>query len=103
MLTCAFCPKQYIGETFRLPRERFEEHHREARQQAAGKPWGEHFAREHPDRHGQLKSTDIIFTRARILAFEVRTARRKIREAVEIRERRPEVNLALGWDLAPSR
>ena len=102
MITCVYCQQRYIGETYRVPRERFEEHHYEARYKVAGKPWGEHFAKAHPD-HRSQKTTDVIFIQARILAFERRTARRKIREAVEIRERRPEINLAYGWPLAPSR
>lgn len=101
MLTCALCMDRYVGESCRTPRERFEEHHFDARHHVAGKPLGEHFASKH--RNERIKSTDVIFIRVRILAFEVRSARRAIREAVEIRERRPEINLSLGWRLAPSR
>ena len=103
MMSCKFCGKRYVGETYRVSRERFDEHHYDARRQILDKPWGSHFARDHPDLQGKLKTTDVIFSQAHILACETRTARRKIREAVEIRERQPEINLSHGWPLHPSR
>ena len=98
LMKCVFCQKQYVGETSRTTRERFEEHHFEARHRKTDKPWGKHMATFHPTNN--IRSGDIIFVDTKVLAFETRTARRKIREAIEIRDRKPEINISFGWPLA---
>ena len=60
-------------------------------------PWGEHVPSFHKDIDCAKKKT-TIFT-ARILTFEENVVRRKAREAIEMRDRSPEVNRNSGWQL----
>jgi len=98
-MQCAHCSELYVGETRNTVRERFSQHHYDARHHLANEPWGIHMA----EKHSQIpiSSTDVIFKDARILAKETRAARRKLREAIEIRERRPAINIYSGWKLTP--
>ena len=81
-MKCALCQKRDVGETFSFARDRFEEHHYEARHRMPAKPWGKHMATDH-QQHGTIKSTDVIFIQAPGLAVKTRMARRKIRESIE--------------------
>ena len=45
---CSVRADEYVGETERTIRKRFEEHCREARARAVDTPWGEHYAHHHP-------------------------------------------------------
>ena len=98
-MECAMCSAEYVGETCRCVPQRFREHHFQARHKTQGTPWGTHMAEKHGQR--RIVGTDVVFVRARVLARETRSARRKIREAIEIRDRKPSVNLYKGWALAP--
>ena len=89
-LTCTICSKEYIGETQRPIRARVQEHFTDTRNRRKDTPWGEHVLSFHKDIDCAKEKTPI-FT-ARILAFEENVIRRKAREAIEIRDRRPEVN-----------
>ena len=60
-------------------------------------PWGQHYAAHHPEI--QLQLGESAFSRAEIIAQEADTARRKLREAVEIKHRKPAINLNDGWEL----
>ena len=53
------------AQTLRVARDRFEEHHYEARHRMLllDKPWGKHMATDH-QQHGAIKSTDVIFIEA---------------------------------------
>jgi len=95
---CVFCREPYIGETGRSFRQRIEEHHVKARLRTPKTPWGIHMSRFHPDK--DIGPRDRIFFGARILARESRAARRKIREAIEVRERKPSINITSGWSLS---
>ena len=96
-LTCTICSKEYIGETQRPIRARVQEHFTDTRNRRKDTPWGEHVLSFHKDIDCAKEKTPI-FT-ARILAFEENVIRRKAREAIEIRDRRPEVNRNGGWQL----
>ena len=58
-----------------------------------------HMTTKHPQK--ALTIGDQLFRDAKILAVESRDAKRKIREAIEIRERRPQINVTRGWVLVP--
>jgi len=96
---CKVCGEPYIGETERELEVRTREHNGEARNEADGKPWGEHWRAHHSDNHVTLSLGDTAFSRMSVLAVESDRARRKIREAIEIRDRAPTVNVNNGWDL----
>ena len=48
---CSVCGEEYVGETERCVRERFQEHCRKARVCAPQKRWGEDYAFHHPLQH----------------------------------------------------
>ena len=98
MMKCALCRKRYAGETLRVARVRFEEHHYEASHRMLDKPWGKHMAPDH-QQHGAIKRTDVIFIEAQELAVKTRMNRRKLRESIEIRGCRPAINISFGWPL----
>ena len=93
LLICKLCNEEYIGETARTPRARLGEHHFQARNKIKQTAWGEHMREKHPE-------VDInkepVFT-AKILATVEMETKRKIREAIEIRERNPAINRSKGW------
>ena len=97
-MQCVFCSAEYVGETLRTVRERFGEHHYQARHGTPGTPWGTHMKKFHSKI--SIKPDDIVFKNATVLATETREARRKLREAIEIRDRKPSVNLNKGWALS---
>jgi len=98
MLCVAFCKEQYIGETKRCARDRFSEHQDHGRNLKINQPLGKHMAEEHPEVKLTCGSPSIL-TNAKILAREPRSARRFIREAIEIRDAKPTINTSAGWQL----
>ena len=96
-LTCTICSKECIGETQRPIRARVQEHFVDTRKRRKDTSWGEHAFSFHKD-IACAKERTPIFT-AHILAFEENVIRRKAREAIEIRDRWPEINRNGGWQL----
>ena len=95
-LQCGACQEQYIGETGRSLGTRAAEHHADARYQRKGTPWGDHYRRCHSNTQLGAQSA---FAAVRVVARESDRARRKLREAVEIREGTPRINTSSGWML----
>ena len=55
---------------------------------------------EHMRKHQEIEiAKEPIFT-ARVLAIEKNSAKRKVREAIEIRDRQPKINRTRGWAIA---
>ena len=81
---------QYNGETYRPLGDRFAEHYRSANNPTAesykDKPFGKHFATEHPDHVGNPK------LRLQILSRASSTTDRKIKEARAILKNNPDLN-----------
>jgi len=96
-LACRECTDTYNGETERSFGTRIKEHNDDARNRVPGKPWGDHYRSKHPEVHLALGTS--AFSEASVIAVEPDRARRKIREALEIRNRKPEVNMNAGWSL----
>ena len=46
--------------------------------------WDKHMATDH-QQHGTIKSTDVIFMEAQVLAVETRMPKRTIRDAIDFR------------------
>ena len=92
---CSECNAEYIGETARCLRERYQEHYRQARALTVGTPWGEHYALHHGRRVPQV----MPFGNASILTSETSHINRRIMEAMFIRDRQPAVNSDCGWKL----
>ena len=92
---CSLCKAEYVGETERCLRDRFQEHHRQARALAPNTPCGVHFAYSRPD----AQHTVPPFTGATILASVPCHVNRRTLEAVFIRDRQPAVNRDCGWVL----
>ena len=82
---CPRCPKDYVGETSRTLETRMKEHRRSTSPRTAV---GEH---EHPVSEDDVK----------VIGREDHTLRRKIRESIEIRTRRPTINREDGYKLPP--
>ena len=96
-LQCKVCIALCIGETGRALETRVVEHIGDARRRAVNSPWGHHFNTCHAD--VRLTIGESAFSSVRILARESDRARRKLREAVEIRAAQPQVNISSGWTL----
>ena len=84
-IQCPQCPEQYVGETGRTLETRMKEHLKLTSPRTAV---GEH---EHPISEDNVK----------VIAREDHTFRRKIRESIEIRSRRPAINRDQGYELPP--
>ena len=95
LLKCTLCFEEYVGESQRPIRTRLQEHHADARKRTKNTPWGDHMKHCHPDT--PVDKTPVF--RATILAIELRVTRRKIREAIEIRDCKPKINKNKGWKL----
>ena len=55
---------------------------------------------EHMGKHREIEiAKEPIFT-VRVLAIEKNSARRKVREAIETRDRQPKINRTRGWTIA---
>ena len=97
MVTCNLCSNTpaYIGETKRCVRLRFNEHIRDARNKSKNTPLGEHFTQCHPLSHIDHKTFTIS-----ILQTCKDMAELKIAESIEIRNRRPLLNIMTSsWTL----
>ena len=68
-----------------------------ARNRKEATPWGEHLRKKHP---GVTLDKAPVFGNCRIIADAPQATTRKIREAVEIRDRKPAVNRVGGWRIA---
>ena len=96
-MCCSLCAAEYVGETERAVRDRFQEHFRQACAHTPGTPWGGHYSSQHPNATGSTP-----FNKATILAREPSRVNRRILEATFIRERCPAVNNDCGWKLIES-
>ena len=83
---CDQCNKQHIGETSRVLETRIKEHL--SRDSSA--------VRE----HCQLTGNSVDSSKTKVLATESNTFKRRIREAIEIRLRKPSLNRDNGFELA---
>ena len=90
-IDCAVCGEDYVGETVRELEDRVREHLATARQLQVNEPWGKHW-RRHRDQ-------EVAFKNVQVLAGAKDIVDRKIRESVEIRHRKPKVNISRGWKL----
>ena len=97
---CSLCGQEYVGETQRCIRERFQEHYRQARALTAETPWGSHYSQYHPTE--VTKKPFKPFSNASILSIEPSHVNRRIMEATVIRDRRPSINNDCGWVLLDS-
>ena len=87
-IQCSNCNEDYIGETERLLQTRLKEH----QSRSSSEAFHEHLlARNH--------SIDIDQTV--VLDQEAHTLKRKVKEAIEIKTRRPSLNRDSGLELSP--
>ena len=96
-LTCNHCGGNYIGETSRPVRLRYNEHRRNLVNGEADTPFGDHVTQQHPDltRGGIAVSAQIL----RVCRDE---ADRRITESICIRDARPTINdNTTSWQLLP--
>ena len=92
ILTCKLCSAgttsaQYVGETNRPIRLRYNEHVRDAIGNKPDTPMGDHFGNTHPDASDISSCIDVS-----ILYRAMDHPDRKIAESILIRKRRPELN-----------
>ena len=83
---CDQCNKQYIGETSRVLETRIKEHL--SRDSSA------------VHEHCQLTGHSVDSSKTKVLATESNTFKRRTREAIEIRLRKPSLNRDNGFELA---
>ena len=83
---CDQCNKQYIGETSRVLETRIKEHL--SRDSSA------------VHEHCQLTGHSVDSSKTKVLATESNPFKRRIREAIEIRLRKPSLNIDNGFELA---
>ena len=72
------------------------EHNADARKQSLT-PWGQHFRTVHPTL--RVSQNETVFESVSVIARVNDQASRRLREAVEIRNKKPEINLNAGWKL----
>lgn len=91
---CAACDEDedYIGETGREVSGRVDEHRLQAGSGTADTPWGKHWKSRH-------KGEQVRMRKMTILAREGDIINRKIREAIEIRDKKPTINISTGYRL----
>ena len=95
---CTVCGKEYVGETECPVHVRFGEHYREARGRVAKSPWGFHCRTQNGDVVEATAAAGFEpFNNAQVVGRETSLPSRKIMEAIEIRDRRPEINEDEGW------
>ena len=92
---CSLCGAEYVGETERHLRDRFQEHYRQARTATANTPWGVHYSLCHKN----IPPPKLPFQRATVLTRAPDFVNRRILEAILIRDRHPRVNSDCGWRL----
>ena len=83
---CKQCDKDYVGETSRLLETRVKEHL--SRNSSA------------VHEHCNLTGHSVDFSKTKVLDTENNTFKRRIREAIEIRIRKPSLNRDNGFELA---
>ena len=81
-MCCSICGDEYVGETERPLRVRFQEHYLQAKNRAVRSPWGQLLKHNHPD---VLAKEFAPFTNARILDKQRAYPNRMLAEAVNIR------------------
>ena len=91
------CGDRYVGEIYRSLATRTKEDNNDARNTVSGTALGEHFPAKHASEPLPLRAT--AFSGIRVLGSERDRPRRRIREAINVRERSPEINNNSGWDL----
>ena len=84
---CATCSRLYVGETSRTLGKRLEEHKKTTASAI--------------NEHCQNTGHQIDWKNVRILGKEDHWMKRKIKEAIEIRRKKPSLNRDQGWDLPP--
>ena len=97
MITCEVCANKpaYVGESKRSVRLRFNEHLRDAKNKTKNTPFGEHFMKCHPDVKIDESTLSIS-----ILQICKDVAELKITESLEIRNRKPKLNImSSSWTL----
>jgi len=92
-ITCGICGERYIGESKRELSTRVEEHASHAQHKIKKEPWGLHYATHHPKARASFSKIEVIATIQDVIA-------RKIREAIEIRQQKPEINISSGYQLS---
>ena len=92
-LLCHICGESYIGETGRTLETSVAEHCADARKGSLT-PWGQHYQRKH-----RSLAVGQVVSKVKILARESDRASRKLREALEIKARKPAINMYAGWNL----
>ena len=83
---CEQCDKDYVGETSRLLETRVKEH------------LSKNSSAVHE--HCQLTGHSVDSSKTKVLATESNTFKRRIREAIEIKLRKPSLNRDNGFELA---
>ena len=83
---CEQCDKDYVGETARLLETRIKEHL--SRNSSA------------VNEHCKLTGHSVDSSKIKVLATEINTFKRRIREAIEIKLRKPSLNRDNGFELA---
>ena len=86
-IQCSECDEDYIGETERTLQTRFKEH-----QTRPSSAFHEHLT---------ASSHSINLCNTTVLDTEPNFTRRKVKESIEIRTRRPSLNRDLGYELPP--
>ena len=82
---CNLCSEKYIGQTTRTLHERAREHYLAAKNKSSTSALGNHYA----DKHPTIREPSIGFTILQRCRDELRL---KIREAMEIKVRKPSIN-----------
>ena len=95
-LECRLCGSEYVGETKRTARARIAEHHAHARNATKYTAWGDHMTEYHPM---EIVQKAPVFHNASVIATVNGEITRKVREAIEIRDRKPLINKSKGWQL----
>ena len=93
-ITCVHCNDEYIGETERKLLDRVKEHAAQAEKRKEDTPWGSHYGKIH------LPSCPVEFRDICVIARASDIVNRKIRESVEIRDRKPKINISHGYPLS---
>ncbi|KAL9986803.1 hypothetical protein ACROYT_G001002 [Oculina patagonica] len=84
---CEQCNKEYVGETSRLLETRMKEH--QSRNSSA------------IHEHCRLEGHSVDTSKTKVLATEINTFKRRVKEAIEIKLRKPLLNRDNGFELAP--
>ena len=91
-LTCNLCGEHYVGETERVLGDRVPEHIADGAHHRTLAPFGKHYADRHPSSSVEIKNVSAISKVSDGVS-------RLIREAIEIRDREPSINMSKGYRL----